>query len=139
MTADEEYEIAALFRDGTELIPHPVKGMVPLYDGHPPDTYLPMDRCPNCREGITMKRLWRLYKRRERLLAEKMDTHQGCELWHAYQDGIRETNREISQLTWALPSNVSSWIREQVEPRFWEKSDLNPEAYARENQQRASR
>lgn len=122
-----EHETAHDFQDGSELVPHPVNGAVPLYPDHPPDTYLPMWRCPHCGEsGVTMKDIWRLYKRRERLLNLKNEYEYDEPEWSHYNDGIQATNKQLSRLTWALPANVSKWVRDNTEPRFWEDSDLNP-------------
>lgn len=123
---NEDYEIAQAFVGADGLLPER-NGMVPLYPDHPPDTHLPMWRCPCCGEsGPTMKDLWRLYKRREQLLAYKNECDYPSEEWTAYNDGIKETNRRISRITWALPPEVAGWIRKQVEPRHWERSQLNP-------------
>jgi len=124
---DQDTKTADGFRDGTALVPHSINGMVPLYEDHPPDTYLPMWRCPHCGEhGVTLKDIWRLYRRRERLLILKNEYDYTDTEWSHYNEGIQQTNRELERLTWALPSNVSKWVRENTEPRFWDDSDLNP-------------
>ena len=122
-------EIASTFVSGTDLIPHPVDGAVPLYDNHPPDTHLPMWRCPHCGEsGVTMHDIWKLFKRRRRLLDEREAYDYPSEEWKTFQDGIRETNREIDRFLGALPAEVSGWVRPHVDPSRWSESELNPEA-----------
>lgn len=136
VAVNRDQEIAETFVSAENLLPDR-NGAVPLYPDHAPDTHLPMWRCPCCGEsGPTMKDLWRLYKRRERLIQEKfeLDDH-NSEEYSAYMEGVQEINREISRLTWAIPSEVSSWIRRQVEPRFWDESDLNPVNYRQTSQE----
>lgn len=124
---ESEYEIAEAFVHAEALFPDR-NGAVPLYSDHPPDTQLPMWRCPCCGEvGPTMKDLWRLYKRRDRLVEERNEYDYPSEEWEAFQEGVRETNRRIDAIGGALPSEVSSWIRRQVEPHRWDRSDLNPD------------
>lgn len=126
---DSDQEIADVFVNSEELFPDR-HGAVPLYSDHPPDTHLPMWRCPCCHEpGPTMRDLWQLYKRRERLLDLQNEYDYPSEGWTAYNEGIQETNRRISRITWALPSEVAGWIRKQVDPRKWPDSDLNPATY----------
>lgn len=121
-------ETATDFEPGETLVPHSINGAVPLYPDHPPDTYLPMWRCPHCGEhGVTMKDLWRLYKRRGRLLALKNEYEYDDPAWSHYNDGIQATNQEISQLLWALPANISKWARENTDPYHWQESQLNPD------------
>jgi hypothetical protein len=74
-----------------------------------------------------MKDLWRLYKRRERLLALKNEYSYHEEEWSHYNDGIQATNSQISRLLWALPANISKWVRDNTDPYHWESSELNPE------------
>ena len=125
----ERPKTADAFVDGERTVPHPVNGPVPLYDDHPPDTHLPMWRCPHCGEsGVTLKDLWKLFMRRDRLLREREER---CEYpsdeWKAYQEGIRETNMRIGRLLGCLPANVSKWARSHADPDKWEYSILNPE------------
>jgi hypothetical protein len=116
------------FVEGEKTIPHPVNGPVPLYEDHPPDTILPTWRCPHCGGiGVTLKDLWKLYMRRERLFREREEYDYPSEEWKSYQDGIRETNQQIGYLSGCLPSNLSKWARSHADPDKWENSILNPE------------
>jgi len=124
--SEQEYETADNFVPADEAIPHPVQGALPLYEDHPPDTWLPMQRCPECGETVSIKDIWRLYKRRERLLELQQELHHTSDEYHAYQKGIRDAMRNADTYFWALNSKISSWVRKQVEPRFWDSSDLNP-------------
>lgn len=125
----QDDEIAEVLVDADALLPDR-NGAVPLYTDHAPDTHLPMWRCPCCGESApTMNDLWRLYKRRERLIDEKNEYEYPSEEWDAYQEGIKETNRRISRLTGALPSEIASWVRDQVDPIQWSNSELNPDNY----------
>lgn len=127
--ADEEKEIASAFVNQETLFPD-WNGAVPLYPDHPPDTVLPILRCPCCGEmAPTMKDLWRLYKHRERLIDERNELEYPSEEWSAYQEGVKETNRKISRISGALPTEYSSWVRRQIEPFQWSNSDLNPANY----------
>lgn len=130
---EPERKTADKFIDGTELIPHPTKGMVPLYEGHPPDTPLPIWRCPHCGEsGVSMKDLWKAYKRRDRLVFEREAYDYDDPEWSDLNEGVHEMRREIDRLLWALPPNVSSWVSDETRPRFWEDSELNPDNYRTE-------
>lgn len=126
---NQDPEIAETFVNTDELYPDR-SGAVPLYSSHPPDTVLPTCRCPSCGETApTMKDLWRLYKRREQLLAYKKACEYPSDEWTAYNEGIQQTNRRISRITRCLPSEMATWLRRQIDPWFWETSELNPTNY----------
>lgn len=126
-TERRETKTADAFVQIEDLMPDR-KGMVPLYEDHPPDTILLTWRCPCCGETApTMKDLWRLYKRRERLIDLQDECEYPSDEYSAYQEGIKATNRRISRISGDVPTEWSTWLRRQVEPRHWEDSDLNPE------------
>lgn len=105
----------AEFVRGEETIPHPVTGLMPVYDGHPPDTVLPGWRCPDCGTSMpTIYEIWKADKNRLRLADERLEVNQGSEQWHAYTDGIHHYRDELNRMFSALPANVSSWVRDEV-------------------------
>jgi hypothetical protein len=109
-------ETVETFVDGPDLVPHPIDGMVPLYEGHPPDTILPSWRCPDC--GTTMpsiRDVWEADRRRERLAHEREEYEYGTDEWDALNEGVHHYRRRVDKLLGALPSNITAWLTRDVD------------------------
>ncbi|WP_436348828.1 hypothetical protein [Natronorubrum sp. FCH18a] len=117
-------ETAEAFVDGTALIPHPITGAVPIYEGHPPDTHLPAWRCHDCGETApTILEFWQADRNRHRLARERGEYEYGTDEWDAYTEGLYHYRDRIDRLYSALPATISSWVSQEVigrDGRFFE-------------------
>lgn len=114
-TAENHRETTAEFVSGEEYIPHPVKGLVPIYKRHPPKTTLPGWRCPDCGSSMpTMYDLWRADQNRNRLARHREEHEFATVEWEAFNEGVHHYRREIDRMLSALPANVSSGARKEV-------------------------
>ena len=109
-------ETAETFVDGGDLVPHPVDGPVPLYEGHPPDTILPAWRCPDCGTSMpSIRDVWEADRRRERLVREREEYDYDTDEWDALNEGVHHYRRRIGDLLGALPSNISAWLTREMD------------------------
>lgn len=120
MTGDQndrpDAAVAHEFVDANDWLPE-FSGMIPLYEGHPPDTVLPATKCPHCHTLMpTAYDLFRWEKQRHRLIEERQEFDRDTEIYQEMTQDIQDLGKERADATLALPHGWRKWADNEVIP-----------------------